>query len=186
MTTPIDGLDQFAAAVMARVNADGGAAVVSEIATGAVNFQGAPPRVVWEPTRDRFVGAQKKPRGSRGPRGVSVGTRMAGGVAHIWGDGTADGSITPTTGTERLLKRVARAMMLVGGGPPFFELTGGTWNAKPGVTDCGRVYELPFAVAVDLDLAVPTVTTITIVALDPSRSTAGDGLVDAGEPAPAP
>lgn len=186
MTTPIDGLDQFAAAVMARVNADGGATVISEIATGAIAFQGAPPRVVWEPTRDRFVGAQKKPRGSRGPRGVSVGTRMAGGLAHIWGDGTADGSVSATTGTERLLKRVARAMMLVGGGPPFFELGVGTWNAKPGVTACGRVYELPFAVAVDLDLAVPTVTTIEAVALDPSRSTAGDGLVDAGEPAPAP
>ena len=184
MTTPIDGLDQFAALVMARVNADGGATVVSEIATGASAFQGSPPRVVWEPTRDRFTAAQKKPRGSRGPLGVSVGTRMAGGVAHVWGDGTADGSVSPTTATERLLKRVARAMMLVGGGPPFFELTGGGWNATPGVTDCGRVYDLAFAVAVDLDLAAPTTETITTVAIDPSRSTAGDGLVDACEPAP--
>lgn len=186
MTTPVDGLDQFAALVMARVNADGGEAVTSETATAATAFHGSPPRVVWEPTSDRFTAAQKKPRGSRGPRGVSVGTRMAGGVAHIWGDGTADGTVSPTTATERLLKRVARAMMLVGGGPPFFDLGSGAWNTTPGVTDCGRVYDLAFAVAVDLDLAAPTLTTITDVALDPSRSTAGDGLVDAGEPAPAP
>lgn len=179
VSTPFRGIDHFATVVMTRVLADGGPEVFWEVATGAIDWHAAPPRAVWEPTADRFTGAQKTPRGSRGR---SVATRMAGGVVHLWAAAAPDGSVNDTAATEALIRRVVRVMGRWS--EPFFSFGVGVWNPKPGASDLGRTYDLPFSVAIDMDLEPQPTATIDAVALDPSRSTAGDGLVDAGEPAP--
>lgn len=185
--TAYSGIDHFATTVMARVNADGGPTLALIIEKGADAWQASPPQVVWEPTRDRFGPPQKLPRGSRGS---SVATRMAGGVVKLWAKGEVDGDgtvlVTDTAATEALVNRVVRQMVRSGGPEPFFELSGGAWNDHPADAELGRIYEVTFALAVDIHLDPPTTTRPTSVALDTSRSTAGDGLVDAGEPEPAP
>lgn len=178
MSTPFDGIDQFAAAVMAKVLADGNGTVDWCVSTNALAWQASPPRVVFVPSRGSFGAAQKSPRGSTGR---SVGTRFAGARVWIWGDDPT-GAVSSIRATEILLRRVCSQMVLTGGPSPFFELTSEEWVERTGQTDLGEVVIVTIALAVDLHTPPLPSVVVTSVALDPSRSTAGDGLVDAGEP----
>ena len=164
MSNPIDGIDQFAELVMAIVNADGDPEVFFDVAKGAIDWHASPPRAVWEPTQDRYAAAQKTPRGRKAP---SMATRMAGAVVHLWADASPDGTVSCTAATERLIRRVVRAMVQVGGPSPFFELGQGAWNDRPGQTDAGRGYDLPFVVAVDMSLEPRLTVAEARAALDP-------------------
>ena len=176
MSTPFTGVDHFARTIMGRVNADGGDVLAVEVVTGAVDWHAAPQRAVWEPTTDRFTGAQK----TRGSRAKSSGTRMAGGVVHLWAAGSADGTITDTAATEALVLRVARQISRYAS--PFVTLGEGAWNPNPGATPLGRTYDLAFAVAVDLAFPAGPVAHPTSVSIVIPSGSSGDGDVDAGEP----
>lgn len=181
MSTPFTGIEAFATAVMARVNADGGVTVAYEVSARALDWQASPPRIVFVPSRGRFGAAQKVPRGRTGR---SVGTRFAGARVHVWGVESTSPTVTSIAATEDLIRRVCAQMVLTGGPAPFFELVGEEWVENPGQTSLGDAAVVTIALAVDLHTAVQASVVIEEVALDPSRSTAGDGLVDACEPAP--
>lgn len=179
MSTPFDGIEQFSAAVKAKVLADGGGTVDWQVGARALDWNASPPRVVFVPSRGRYGPAQKIPRGSTGR---SVGTRFAGARVHVWGAESADGSVTAIRATEILLRRVLAQMLLTGGPSPFFELQGEEWVENPGQTGLGEAAVVTIALAVDVHTTPLPSVVVTTVALDPSRSTAGDGLVDASEP----
>lgn len=167
MTVPTH-LQQVADAVMARVTAEDDA-VTWELSQSALPKHGAPPRMIWAPTRDRFDPAQKRP----GPH--SVMTIMAGFSVTLWGADIA--------AVETLRERLCRALRAVLGDAPFRGDTAGAWATDIGATTLGAAYVLTSSVAMDVPrtATAPATTTPTSVTLDTSRSTVGDGLVDAGE-----
>lgn len=175
--TPFTGIEHFARVVMERFNADGGVAVPLEVSTRARDWNGAPPRIVWYPTRDRFTGAQKV---GRTHNGRSLITRQAGATIDVWGAASDDGSVTSIAATEQLIARLVRALAKTGGPSPFLELGSGAWVESPGQTALGDAYALPIAVSIDVpDLTVPTVRP-TAAVIQPDGAP-GDGDVNAGE-----
>lgn len=183
MSTPFAGLEHFARVTMERLNADTETptALDTIISTREGGRHGSPPRIVWVPSRDRFGGAQKTPRGANGR---SLITRFAGAQVMVWGAESTN--VTSIAATEALVRRLCRALLKTGGPEPYFQLVGGQWEETPGEMALGEAYVLSVAVAIDVPDLTRSTVTIDAVALDPSRSTAGDGLVDAGEPAPTP
>ncbi|MDO9016675.1 MAG: hypothetical protein Q8S73_42985 [Deltaproteobacteria bacterium] len=179
--TPFDGLEHFARVVMERLNADGGERVELDVSTRARDWNGSPPRIVWRPSRDRFTGAQKV---ARSHNGRSLITRMAGATIDVWGAASAAGvdpAVTDIGGTEALVARLCRALVLTGGPMPFLDMQGGAWVEAPGQTALGDAYTLTIAVAIDVpNLTVPTVRPTRAVLVRP-HGTPGDGDVDAGE-----
>lgn len=167
MTVPTH-LSQVVAAVMGRVTAED-ATVTWELSQSALPKHGAPPRMIWVPTRDRFTAAQKRP----GPH--SVMTVMAGFSVTLWG--------TSIDAVETLRERLCRALRAVLGDEPFREATAGAWVADIGATTLGAAYVLTSSVAMDVPraAAAPATATPTSVTLDTTRSTTGDGFTDAGE-----
>lgn len=94
---------------------------------------GALPRIVWIPTNDRFERGQGRRGTGIGPR--SVGTRVVGVRAHIWG---AD-----FTATERLVDRVVWLLHQAAFGDYIVE--DGEWMAAEGGeawSQLGKVYVL--------------------------------------------
>lgn len=167
MTVPTH-LNDVAAAVMARVLAED-ATVAWELSLSALPKHSAPPRMVWVPTTERLVEAQKRP----GPH--SVGTILAGFAVAVWGADIA--------ATEMLRTRLLRALLLTLGPEPFGGAYAGEWIRDVGATTLGAGYLLTGAYALDVPraAAAPATTIPTSVTLDTSRSTAGDGYTDAGE-----
>jgi len=147
-------------------------AVISEVSTRAIAFNGAPPRVIWVPSRDRWESAQKRPRGG-GSTGKNLQTCLAGVDLHVWG--------ASIPGTWQLVQSVVRALRRRIGPDPFLSINGGQWLATEGLISQGELYVLSISVALDVPALPAPTTTITDAALDSTRSTAGDGNVDAGE-----
>lgn len=147
-------------------------AVMHELSTRALPENASPPRIVWVPSRDRWEAGQKRPRGG-GSTGKSLATCRAGLEVHCWGASRA--------AAWTLVKAVVRALRKRLGPEPFLYLEGGMWLATGQMTQ-GEAYALAISVALDVPaLPAPTTTTITAVATDSTRSTTGDGNVDAGE-----
>ena len=181
MSTPFAGIEHFARVTMERLNADGETPtnIALVVSTRETARHASPPRIVWVPSRDRFGGAQKV---ARSANGRSLITRHAGAQIMVWG---VEGSGTSIAATEALVRRLCRALFKTGGPEPFLTIGPGAWEETPGEMATGEAYVLSIAVAIDVpDLTRPTAT-VEAVAIDPSRSTAGDGLCDAGEPEPA-
>jgi hypothetical protein len=147
--------------------------VVSEVSTRAIAFNGSPPRIVWVPSRDRWEGAQKRPRGG-GSTGKNLQTCLAGADLHVWGASIPE--------TWQLVQSVVRALRRRLGSDPFLSINGGQWLSVEGLTSQGELYVLSISVALDVpELPARTTTTITAAAIDNTRSSTGDGNVDAGE-----
>lgn len=149
-------------------------AVVSEVTTRGLPTHGSPPRVLWVPSRDRWEAAQKRPRGG-GSTGRSLATCRAGVDLHCWG-----ASIALTT---QLVQSVVRALRLLAGPEPFLTIDGGAWLTPEGATTEGEAYVLQISVAIDVPAlpSPPRTATPTAAAIDTTRSSSGDGNVDAGE-----
>jgi len=162
-------LSDVATAVMTRVLAED-AAVAWELSLTALPKHASPPRMVWVPTTERIVEAQKRP----GPH--SVATVLAGFAVAVWG-----GTIAAT---ETLRTILLRALLLTLGPEPFRGAYAGEWIRDVGATTLGAGYLFTGAYALDVPRAptAPATTTPTSVTLDTTRSTAGDGYTDAGEP----
>lgn len=169
MTVPTH-LSDVATAVMARVIAEDAALTSAwELSLSALPKHASPPRMVWMPTTERLVEAQKRP----GPH--SVGTILAGFAVAVWG--------ASIDATETLRTRLLRALLLTLGPEPFRGSYAGEWIRDVGATTLGAGYLLTGAYALDVPrapTAPATVTTATFVN-DTTRSTTGDGYVDAGE-----
>lgn len=168
MTVPTH-LSDVATAVMARVLAED-AAVAWELSLTALPKHASPPRMVWVPTTERLVEAQKRPRTD------ALGAVLAGFAVAVWGADIA--------ATETLRTILLRALLLTLGPEPFRGPVAGEWIRDVGATTLGAGYLLTGAYALDVPRAptAPATTTPTSVTLDTTRSTAGDGNTDAGEP----
>ena len=165
-------LDTLVAQIMPDVVAEV-PTVAHELSTRALPENASPPRIVWVPSRDRWEAGQKRPRGG-GSTGKSLATCRAGLEVYCWGASRAD--------AWTLVKAVVRALRKRIGPEPFLYLEGGMWLATGQMTQ-GEAYALAISVALDVPALPdpPTTTPITDVALDSTRSTAGDGFTDAGE-----
>jgi hypothetical protein len=102
-------------------------------------------------------------------------TIMAGFSVTVWGADIA--------ATETLRERLCRALRATLGDAPFREATAGAWVTDVGVLTHGAAYVLTSFVAIDVPrrASAPATTAPTAFTLDTTRSTTGDGLVDAGE-----
>jgi hypothetical protein len=76
------------------------AGTTCEMTAAAVDYNQAPPRVVFVPTGETFVGPERA--------GTSLLTRMAGVQAHIWGAGNTPAEAQ--TATEVLLNHLVAAI----------------------------------------------------------------------------
>ncbi len=126
------------------------------------------PSMVWCPSRERLTESQKRP----GPH--SIGTILAGFTVTVYGADVAT--------TETLRVQLLRALLLTLGPQPFRGDFAGDW-VRGGIEAGGAAYVLSGAYALDVPRAPtpPATTTPTSVTIDTTRSTVGDGLVDAGE-----
>lgn len=166
MTVPAH-LQAVADAVMERVLAET-PGVLWDVATDPTKHKSAP-AMTWCPARERFTPAQKRP----GPH--SIGTVLAGFTVTVWGADIA--------ATETLRTTLLRGLLLTLGPEPFRGDFAGEW-IRGGLEAGGAAYVLSGAYALDVPRAptAPATTTPTSVTLDTTRSTAGDGNTDAGEP----
>lgn len=167
MTVPTH-LEDVADAVMARVLAET-PGVQWDVATDPTKHKSSP-AMTWCPARERFAPAQKRP----GPH--SLGTVLAGFTVTVWGASVRE--------TEALRTTLLRALLLTLGPEPFRGAYAGEWIRDVGATTLGAGYLFTGAYALDVPRAptAPATTTPTSVTLDTTRSTAGDGYTDAGEP----
>lgn len=165
MTVPTH-LREVAEAAMQHVLAEA-PGVLWEVALDPTK-RTSPPSMVWCPSRERLVEAQKRP----GPH--SIGTILAGFTVTVYG---AD-----VDATETLRVQLLRALLLTLGPQPFRGDFVGEW-ARGGIEAGGAAYLLSGAYALDVLRAPtpPATTTPTAFTNDTTRSTTGDGFVDAGE-----
>lgn len=171
--TEVTDLQALHDAVMPDVVAEI-AGCVSEVSTSGLPEHAAPPRVIWVPSRDRWDAPQKRPRGG-GSTGTSLATCRAGADLHCWGDSI--------TSTWTLVKSIVRALKRRAGPEPFVSIDNGFWLTAQGATAHGEAYVLQITVALDVPAlpSPPRTATPTAAAIDDTRSSSGDGNVDAGE-----
>lgn len=179
--TVVQHINDLAAAVMPGVVSDFAAlypsapALAWEVSTRALAEHGAPPRVVWVPTRDDFQGPQKLPRGGADAQ-RSLATRVAGVRCVCWGATIA--------ATEDLVECLVRALLRgAGSGRVGVTIDSGVWVSEVGQTGYGEGYALGITFPVDVRAQVTAGEVATVTpTLDIAHSTPGDGYVDAGEP----
>lgn len=166
MTVPTH-LEDVADAVMARVLAET-PGVQWDVATDPTKHKSSP-AMTWCPARERFAPAQKRP----GPH--SLGTVLAGFTVTVWGASVRE--------TEALRTTLLRALLLTLGPEPFRGDLAGDW-IRGGLEAGGAAYVVSCAYSLDVLRApsAPATATPTSATLDTTRSTAGDGQTDAGEP----
>ena len=146
-----------------------------DLSTRSIVENNTPPRVVWIPDGDEWGAPQKRPRGG-GSTGRALATVMAGVIVHVWGSDRAQ--------TWALVCAVVRSLRRRhGGADEFLRIRRGAWQSPQGATSLGESYQLQVAVAIDVPALPdpPRTAKPTEAALDATRSTTGDGLLDAGE-----
>lgn len=176
-------ISELAAAVMPGVVADFAAAYPSapvlahDVSTRAVAEHGAPPRVVWVPTNDDFVGPQKNPRGGAHAQ-HSLMTRVCGVTLVCWAE-TIDA-------TEDLVECAVRHLARSAGvGAVGVTIQRGQWVSEAGVSQYGEGYALSITFPVDIRAqgatppARPTVTPQLDTTSGPGMP--GDGTIDSTE-----
>lgn len=173
-------IDDLADAVMPDVVSDFAAlypsapALAWEVSTRALAEHGAPPRVVWVPSRDDFQGPQKLSRGGADAQ-HSLATRIAGIRCVCWGETIA--------ATEDLVECLVRAL-LRRAGPARIGVTidSGAWVSEVGQTCLGEGYALSITFPVDIRAQRTAGTRVSVdPALDTTATTPGDDIVDSGD-----
>lgn len=180
--TILQHISELAAQVMPDVVSDFAAlypsaeAVTWSVSTRALAEHDVPPRIIWVPTRDRFDGAQKHPRGGQ-DRQRSLGTRIAGISCVCWG---ADADAT-----EDLVECLLRHLLIKGGaGQTGVSVEAGQWVDETGAATLGETYTLSITMPVDIRASrtagVRHVVTPALDSTTPNPTPANDTL-DSGD-----
>lgn len=121
---------------------------------------GAPPRVVWVPTQDKFGPARQ-----HGTEPRAIKSRGAGVVVHIWARDPDGNPEKDLAACEQLLNAVLWATHQVAYGS--YEVVDGSWLGQDGeeLTQMGRAYLLELQFQVPITAPVATTETIEIAAV---------------------
>jgi hypothetical protein len=145
------GLGDFFAAVQTQVTttltALGQPIPAFDVGADRLMVEGAPPRIVWVPLRERILGPH-----AQGGDGVTnprpLRTRHAQVQVRIWGVGSPPSAVNDLAATEALINHLVAAINAVGWGA--WDATGGDWSLAQGsTTRLGIVYVL------DLEVQIP-------------------------------
>ena len=171
MSTPT-GIGYILEQVIARLSG-----VTCFIGEENLGRNGAPPRVVFIPGRDKLAKGASMTGTAAGrlqlPR--ILGTRTAGVVAHVWAKGNGRTSFAEITETEVLANRVVSACEDIAGGA--LVLGDGEWVTGEKIAMFGRGYLLDLGFLIPLTKVDPTTTTAVVTAFGM------EGTADFPEPA---